>query len=153
MISNAIEGRPLPVYGDAMQVRDWLYVDDHCRGILAVLQRGRDGQVYNIGGNCALPNREVIKRIIEIVGASESLMTTVTDRPGHDRRYAISSEKLAHETGFVPQMTFETGLAQTVQWYRDNAEWTGRVLSGEYRDYHKKNYGWRDSTVAAPATR
>jgi len=150
MISNAIQGLPLPVYGDGLQVRDWLYVDDHCRGILAVLERGRDGQVYNIGGNCALPNRDVIRRVIEIVGASESLMTTVTDRPGHDRRYALSSEKLARETGFEPQMTFETGLAQTVQWYRDNTGWTRRVMSGEYRDYYQKNYGWRDSaTVSA----
>jgi len=153
MISNAIQGLPLPVYGDGLQVRDWLYVDDHCRGILAVLKRGRDGQVYNIGGNCALPNRDVIERVIRIVGASETLMTTVTDRPGHDRRYALSSEKLARETGFVPQMTFDTGLAQTVRWYRDNAEWTRRVMSGEYRDYYQKNYGWRDSTAPAPAAR
>ena len=153
MISNAILGLPLPVYGDGLQVRDWLYVDDHCRGILAVLKRGRDGQVYNIGGNCALPNREVIRRVIEIVGAAESLMTTVTDRPGHDRRYALSSEKLARETGFVPDMTFDTGLAHTVQWYRDNGEWTRRVMSGEYRDYYTKNYGWRDSAAAASATR
>ena len=149
MISNAMRGLPLPVYGDGLQVRDWLYVDDHCRGIFAVLQRGLDGQVYNIGGNCALPNLEVIRRVLRIVGAPESLMTTVTDRPGHDRRYALSSEKLAKETGFVPQMTFDEGLAQTVKWYRDNADWTGRVMSGEYRDYYQKNYGWRDSASAA----
>ena len=144
MISNAIEGAPLPVYGDGMQIRDWLYVDDHCRGILAALQHGRDGEVYNIGGNRALPNRDVIKRVLEIVGAPETLMTTVTDRPGHDRRYALSSEKLARATGFEPQITFETGLAQTVQWYRDNPDWTRRVRSGEYREYYEKNYSWRD---------
>ncbi len=153
MISNAMDGLPLPVYGDGMQVRDWLYVDDHCRGILAALRKGRDGEVYNIGGNRALPNREVIKRVLEIVGAPESLMTTVTDRPGHDRRYALSSEKLARETGFVPEMTFETGLAQTVRWYRDNADWTRRVRSGEYREYYEKNYSWRDVGTPAPSTR
>ena len=110
MISNALEGAPLPVYGDGLQIRDWLYVDDHCRGIHAVLQRGREGEVYNIGGNCALPNREVITRVLQIVGAPETLMQTVADRPGHDRRYALASEKLARETGFVPQMSFELGL-------------------------------------------
>ena len=146
MISNAIEGAPLPVYGDGLQIRDWLYVDDHCRGIHAVLQRGREGEVYNIGGNCALPNREVITRVLQIVGAPETLMQTVTDRPGHDRRYALASEKLARETGFVPQMSFELGLPATVQWYRDHAAWIAHVRSGEYRDYYRQNYGWRDSS-------
>jgi dTDP-glucose 4,6-dehydratase len=151
MISNAFEGLPLPVYGDGLQVRDWLYVDDHCCGILAALERGRDGEVYNIGGNRALPNREVITRILEIVGAPESLMTTVADRPGHDRRYALSSEKVARETGFVPHVTFEKGLAQTVQWYQENADWTRRVKSGEYREYYQKNYAWRESAASASA--
>ncbi len=151
MIANAIESIPLPVYGDGMQIRDWLYVDDHCRGILAVLRRGREGEVYNIGGNRALPNRDVIKRVLDIVGAPESLMTTVTDRPGHDRRYALSSEKLARETGFVPEMTFETGLVQTVRWYRDNLDWTRRVRTGEYREYYEKNYSWRDVGASRPA--
>ncbi len=146
MISNALEGAPLPVYGDGLQIRDWLYVDDHCRGIHAVLQRGREGEVYNIGGNCALPNREVITRVLQIVGAPETLMQTVTDRPGHDRRYALASEKLARETGFVPQMSFELGLPATVQWYRDHAAWIAHVQSGEYRDYYRQNYGWRDSS-------
>ena len=146
MISNALEGAPLPVYGDGLQIRDWLYVDDHCRGIHAVLQRGREGEVYNIGGNCALPNREVITRVLQIVGAPATLMQTVTDRPGHDRRYALASEKLARETGFVPQMSFELGLPATVQWYRDHAAWIAHVRSGEYRDYYRQNYGWRDSS-------
>jgi len=146
MISNAIEGAPLPVYGDGLQIRDWLYVDDHCRGIHAVLERGREGEVYNIGGNRALPNREVITRVLQIVGAPETLMQTVTDRPGHDRRYALTSEKLARETGFVPQMSFELGLPATVQWYRDHAAWIAHVRSGEYRDYYRQNYGWRDSS-------
>ena len=146
MISNALEGAPLPVYGDGLQIRDWLYVDDHCRGIHAVLQRGREGEVYNIGGNCALPNREVITRVLQIVGAPETLMQTVTDRPGHDRRYALASEKVARETGFVPQMSFELGLPATVQWYRNHSAWIAHVRSGEYRDYYRQNYGWRDSS-------
>jgi dTDP-glucose 4,6-dehydratase len=149
MISNAMEGLPLPVYGDGMQIRDWLYVDDHCRGILAVLRHGREGEAYNIGGNRALANREVIKRVLEIVGAPETLMTTVTDRPGHDRRYALSSEKLARETGFVPETRFEEGLAQTVRWYRDNGDWARRVRSGEYRAYYEANYNWRDVEASA----
>lgn len=143
MITNAMEGTPLPVYGDGLQVRDWLYVDDHCRGILAVLQRGRDGEVYNIGGNRSLTNREVIGKICEAVGAPTSLMQTVADRPGHDRRYALRAEKITHETGFAPTMSFEQGLAQTVQWYRDHGDWMGRVRSGAYREYYEKNYGWR----------
>ena len=124
MISNAIEGAPLPVYGDGLQIRDWLYVDDHCRGIHAVLQRGREGEVYNIGGNCALPNREVITRVLQIVGAPETLMQTVTDRPGHDRRYALASEKLARETASSRRCRSSAASPATVQWYRDNAAWT-----------------------------
>jgi dTDP-glucose 4,6-dehydratase len=143
MIVNAMQGTPLPIYGDGMQVRDWLYVDDHCRGILAALKHGRDGEVYNIGGNCALANIDVVRRVLEIVGAPASLMTMVSDRPGHDRRYALNSEKLARETGFVPEVPFDTGLIATVAWYRDNAAWIDRVRSGEYRDYYQRNYGWR----------
>jgi dTDP-glucose 4,6-dehydratase len=152
MISNAMEGLPLPVYGDGLQVRDWLYVDDHCRGIFAVLQKGRDGQVYNIGGNRALTNREVIHRVLGIVGAPESLIRPVADRPGHDRRYALNSEKVGRETGFTPAMSFEQGLAQTVQWYKDNTGWIERVKSGAYREYYERNYGWRgSSSVAVPS--
>ena len=143
MISNAIDRQPLPVYGDGQQVRDWLYVDDHCRGVLAALERGRDGQIYNIGGNCALPNLDVIRRLLHIVDAPESLLTTVADRPGHDRRYALNSEKIARETGFRPQVSFDAGLAATVEWYRNNAAWIARVRSGEYREFYEKNYGWR----------
>ena len=152
MISNALDGAPLPVYGDGLQVRDWLYVEDHCRAILAVLQRGAEGEVYNIGGNRALTNREVIRRILDVTGASESLIQTVTDRPGHDRRYALRSDKLARDTGFTPQMSFEDGLRETVRWYQANADWTRRVKSGGYRDYYLKNYGWRGTTDAVGAT-
>ena len=130
MISNALEDKPLPIYGDGMQVRDWLYVDDHCRAILAVLEKGRDGEVYNVGGSRALPNREVVQMILKATGKPDSLMTTVTDRPGHDRRYALTSEKLEKETGWTAQVPFEEGLQSTVDWYRRNRDWVARVKSG-----------------------
>ena len=143
MISNALEDKPLPIYGDGMQVRDWLYVDDHCRAILAVLEKGRDGEIYNIGGSCSLPNREVVKRILKATGKPDSLMTTVTDRPGHDRRYALSSAKLTEGTGWAPQVEFDEGLARTIGWYRSNSEWVRRVKSGEYQRFYAQNYGNR----------
>jgi|SRR5579871_502544 len=145
MIANAREDKPLPVYGDGMQVRDWLYVDDHCRGIRAVLERGRDGEIYNIGGNRSLPNMEVVRRVLQLTGKPESLIRYVTDRPGHDRRYALSSEKLMRETGWQPQADFETGLAQTIDWYAANGAWVARVRSGEYLSYYEKNYGSRST--------
>ena len=143
MIANALEGKQLPVYGDGMQIRDWLYVDDHCRAIRAVLDKGRAGQVYNIGGSRALPNIEVVQRILEATGQPESLIKYVADRPGHDRRYAITSEKVESETGWKPQVEFEAGLAETVRWYKDNAAWIANVRSGAYRDFYEKNYGAR----------
>jgi dTDP-glucose 4,6-dehydratase len=143
MISNAIEDRPLPIYGDGMQVRDWLYVDDHCRAILAVIERGREGEIYNIGGSRALPNVEVVERILQAAGKPRSLMHTVTDRPGHDRRYALSSEKLMRETGWKAEMPFEEGLQSTLDWYRANAAWIARVKSGEYQNYYQQNYANR----------
>jgi dTDP-glucose 4,6-dehydratase len=143
MIANALEDRPLPVYGDGQQVRDWLYVEDHCRGILAALQKGRDGEIYNIGGNRSLPNLDVVHRILELTGKPVTLIQYVTDRPGHDRRYALSSEKLMRETGWSPLMGFEDGLAHTIDWYKANAAWVARVRSGEYRAYYEKQYGSR----------
>jgi len=143
MIANALEGKRLPVYGDGMQVRDWLYVDDHCRGILAVLEKGREGEIYNIGGNRSLPNLDVVRKVLQLSGRPESLIEFVKDRPGHDRRYALSSEKLMHETGWAPVTQFETGLAQTIDWYRENRSWVERVRSGEYRSYYEQNYGNR----------
>lgn len=145
MISNALEGRDLPIYGDGQQVRDWLFVDDHCAGIRAVLEKGRAGEVYNIGGNCSLPNLEVVKRILKATGASESLMKTVADRPGHDRRYALTSAKLEAETGWTPAMDFDRGLQLTVDWYRENRDWVERVRSGEYRRFYELNYSQRTS--------
>jgi dTDP-glucose 4,6-dehydratase len=143
MISNAIENRPLPIYGDGMQVRDWLYVDDHCRAILAVIERGRAGEIYNIGGSRALPNVEVVRRLLDALGKPHMLMQTVTDRPGHDRRYALSSRKLMRETGWRPRMGFEEGLKATIDWYRANAEWIAHVKSGEYQSYYERNYAHR----------
>jgi dTDP-glucose 4,6-dehydratase len=143
MIANAMENRGLPVYGDGMQVRDWLYVEDHCRGILAALAKGREGEIYNIGGNRSLPNLEVVRKVLYLAGRPESLIEYVTDRPGHDRRYALSSEKLLRETGWRPEMDFETGLKRTIEWYAANSPWVERVRSGEYRAYYEKNYGNR----------
>jgi len=143
MISNAMEDKPLPIYGDGQQIRDWLYVDDHARAILAVIERGRAGEIYNIGGSRALPNLDVVRKILAAVGKPESLMQTVKDRPGHDRRYALSSEKLMRETGWTAQVPFEDGLRATIEWYRSNAAWTAHVKSGEYQKYYQSNYGGR----------
>lgn len=143
MISNAIADQSLPIYGDGMQVRDWLYVDDHCRAILAAIDRGRPGEVYNIGGSRSLANVEVVKMMLKILDKPESLMVTVKDRPGHDRRYALSSEKLMRETGWEAQMPFEQGLQATIDWYRSNSDWIARVKSGEYQSYYEKNYAGR----------
>jgi dTDP-glucose 4,6-dehydratase len=143
MISNAIADQPLPIYGDGMQVRDWLYVDDHCRAILACIERGRPGEVYNIGGSRSLANVEVVKMMLAMLGKPESLMVTVKDRPGHDRRYALSSEKVMRETGWEPQIPFENGLQATIDWYKANGDWIARVKSGEYQSYYEKNYAGR----------
>ena len=152
MISNALDDKPLPVYGDGQQIRDWLYVEDHCRAILAILEKGRDGQVYNIGGNRSLPNKTVVEKILEATGKPESLIQYVADRPGHDRRYALSSAKLTRETGWAPQMDFETGLAATVDWYRTNQDWMKRVKSGEYQAFYAQNYGNREGLSAGKLT-
>lgn len=147
MIAHALEDKPLPVYGDGGNVRDWLYVEDHCRALAVLLEKGRSGQVYNIGGNCALPNLEVVRRILHITGRSENLIRFVADRPGHDRRYAITSRKLQEETGWRPETDFEEGLRRTVAWYRENAGWVARVLSGEYRRYYEQNYLNREAEI------
>ena len=143
MISNALEDKPLPVYGNGMQIRDWLFVEDHCRGIRAAFDKGRDGEIYNIAGNCSLPNLEVVKRILKATGKPESLIRYVTDRPGHDVRYALTSAKLIAETGWAPQVQFDEGLALTVQWYKDNQGWVQRVKSGEYTNFYDQNYAKR----------
>jgi dTDP-glucose 4,6-dehydratase len=143
MISNALEDKPLPVYGDGRQIRDWLYVEDHCRAIQSVLEKGRPGEIYNIGGNCSLPNLEVVERILTATGKPKSLITRVADRPGHDRRYALTNEKLTRETGWEPAVTFDRGLIATIDWYRANSAWVQRVKSGEYRHFYELNYANR----------
>jgi len=144
MISNAFEDKSLPVYGDGQQIRDWLYVEDHCRAIHSVLEKGDAGEIYNVGGNCSLPNLEVIHRILRITGKPESLISWVTDRPGHDRRYALTNEKLSKATGWEPEMDFDRGLAATIDWYRNNADWMQRIKSGEYLKFYELNYANRD---------
>lgn len=143
MISNAMEDKPLPVYGDGMNVRDWIHVEDHCRGILAAVDRGSPGQVYNFGGRSEKPNLEVVREILRIVGKSDSLIKYVKDRPGHDRRYAIDCTKAERELGWTRIWTFEEGLAATVHWYQQNRPWWQRVKDGSYRDYYQKWYGDR----------
>ncbi len=143
MISNALEDKPLPIYGDGMQVRDWLYVDDHCRAIWAALNKGAAGEIYNVGGSRALPNRTVVEMILDACGKPHSLMTTVKDRPGHDRRYAITTEKLEQATGWKAQVPFEEGLRETIAWYKENPGWIARVRSGEYQNYYERNYSAR----------
>jgi dTDP-glucose 4,6-dehydratase len=133
MISNATEDKPLPIYGDGLNVRDWLYVEDHCRAIDIVLRNGKSGEVYNIGGNTEKTNIEIVKTILEKLGKPESLITFVKDRPGHDRRYAIDSSKIQKELGWAPKYSFETGMEQTINWYRDNQQWLNSIKTGEYR--------------------
>jgi dTDP-glucose 4,6-dehydratase len=143
MIANALEGKPLPVYGDGMNVRDWLYVEDHCLAIIAVLERGRSGEIYNIGGKSEKPNLEVVKTLLRILGKNESLIQFVKDRPGHDRRYAIDPTKIESELGWQPKYRFDDALARTVEWYLARQDWTSRVRSGAYREYYDRQYGER----------
>ena len=149
MICKALDDRPLPVYGDGLQVRDWLYVEDHCRAVEALLERGRPGQIYNVGGSCALPNLQVVKRILALLGKPETLLERVKDRPGHDRRYALSSSKIEAETGWRPLVDFDEGLARTIDWYRQNSGWIERVQSGEHRHFEQRNYLRRDLEINA----
>lgn len=143
MISNAIENKPLPIYGDGMQVRDWLFVDDHCRAVHAALEKGTPGEIYNIGGSRALPNRRVVEMILDALGKPRSLMREVADRPGHDRRYAITTAKLERASGWRAAVSFEEGLDRTIRWYRENPGWVARVKSGEYQQYYARNYANR----------
>ncbi len=144
-ISNALEDRPIPVYGDGLQVRDWVHVADNCRALLAVLERGRSGETYHIGGGGPLTNIDVLKLLLKILGKPESLLTSVTDRLGHDRRYAVDFSKTTRELGWRPEIPFDEGLSATVDWYRSNSEWVRRCRSGEYRAYYEQMYGEREA--------
>lgn len=143
VITNALEGREIPVYGDGLQVRDWLYVGDHCSAIDLVLHRGESGRVYNIGGNNERTNIHIVKTILSELGNPESLIKHVKDRLGHDRRYAIDATRIRTELGWEPQYTFETGIKDTVHWYLENQSWWKNVKSGEYAAYYEKMYGNR----------
>ncbi len=143
MIANALEERPLPVYGDGRNVRDWIYVEDHCAAVDLVMRRGRPGEVYNIGAMNEMPNIEVVQRILKYLGKPESLITFVKDRPGHDRRYAMDASKIRRELGWRPRFSFEDALAATVEWYRTHDDWLRHVRSGEYRTYYEEMYGGR----------
>lgn len=147
MIANALEGAPLPVYGDGKNVRDWLYVEDHCEALLTVLERGRSGETYNIGGNNEYPNIDIVERIVSSTGASKDQITFVTDRPGHDRRYAIDATKIREELDWSPRFTFDEALPLTIDWFRSNKGWLDRVRSGAYLDYYAEQYDARGSAA------
>jgi len=140
MIINALNNKPLPVYGDGMNVRDWIYVEDHCEAILKVFEKGRIGEVYNIGAENEKPNIEIVKLILRELGKDESLITYVKDRPGHDRRYAIDATKIKTELGWKPSHTFETAIKETINWYIQNQSWWKEIISGDYLNYYKKWY-------------
>ena len=143
MINNAMQDKELPIYGDGLYVRDWLYVYDHCTAIWKVLTEAEPQTTYNVGGNNEKANLEVVKLILERLGKPESLITYVKDRPGHDRRYAIDSSKIMNELGWAPTVTFEEGILKTIDWYLDNQEWLGHVVSGQYQAYYDGMYGDR----------
>ena len=151
MITNALVDKPLPVYGDGKQQRDWLHVEDNCRGILAVLERGRIGQIYNIGGPDVKENLAMIQDLLAQMHKPVTLLSFVKDRPGHDRRYALNCKKIEQELSWKPTILLADGLAQTIYWYRSNTEWLDGVRGGEYRSYYAKYYEHRDSSISAIA--
>lgn len=143
MIANALADKPLPVYGEGLNVRDWLYVEDHCRAIDLILERGEVGQVYNIGGHNEMKNIDIVKRVLSIVGKPESLITYVTDRKGHDMRYAIDPSFIHEKLGWLPSTVFNDGIEKTVHWYLDNKPWWKNIVNGEYQTYYERMYGNR----------
>jgi dTDP-glucose 4,6-dehydratase len=151
MVSNAMENKPLPIYGDGLQQRTWLQVEDHCQGILAVLERGRTGEVYNLSGADIVDNLTMARNILRILGKPETLITPVQDRPGHDRRYATTSKKIEAELGWKPMTRLDEGLRQTIEWYSNNAKWLADVRGGNYLSYYQKNYENRDASLKSIA--
>lgn len=143
IIANALNGKEIPVYGKGENVRDWLYVEDHCKAIDLIIHKGKVGEVYNIGGHNEKSNLEVVKTVIHELGKSEDLITYVTDRPGHDMRYAIDPTKIHNELGWLPETKFDDGIKKTIQWYLDNKKWWENIISGEYQNYYEKQYGNR----------
>ena len=142
-ISNAIDSQPLPVYGTGENVRDWIYVTDHCRGIASVLEQGQDGEIYNFGGGAEITNIGLTRRLLELLDRPESLIRYVPDRPGHDLRYAIDCSKAERELGWKAEVSFDDGLSATIAWYRDNTDWVDRIRSGEYLEFYERQYGER----------
>ena len=143
MIIHALDGEPLPVYGDGLNVRDWLYVEDHCKAIDLILRKGRVGEVYNVGGHNEMRNIDIVKLICQELGKPESLIAHVTDRKGHDRRYAIDPTKIHQELGWLPETTFAVGIKKTIDWYLSHKSWWQDIVSGEYQNYYQKMYGNR----------
>jgi dTDP-glucose 4,6-dehydratase len=146
MIANADENKPLPVYGDGMQERDWLFVEDYCRAITLALENARPGSIYNVSSGVSQPNLEIVRTILKLLGKPESLIQYVKDRPGHDRRYALDSSKFQNELGWRPQVNFQEGVRKTIEWYQTNSEWLDHARSGEYRDYYERHYHRRSET-------
>ncbi len=143
MIANCLNDKPLPVYGEGLNVRDWLYVEDHCKAIDLILHKGRIGEVYNVGGHNVMRNIDIVKLIIHELGKDESLITYVTDRKGHDLRYAIDPTKIHEELGWLPETKFQDGIKKTIKWYLENRQWWEEIISGEYQNYYEKMYGNR----------
>jgi dTDP-glucose 4,6-dehydratase len=148
MITNALEGKALPVYGDGLNERDWIFVEDHCRGLDRVLHSGRPGETYNIGYGQGVTNLSVVRRLLQILHKSEDQIAFVEDRPGHDRRYALDSTKIRKELDWEPIVRFEEGVLRTVEWYGSHSDWVRKTKSGEYRDYYQKFYEQRRDSLA-----
>lgn len=151
MISNAMEQKPLPIYGDGKQERNWLHVEDNCRGILAVLEKGKIGEIYNLGSDDVVENIAIARRLLRLTGQSETLLTYVKDRPGHDRRYALRHSKIREQLGWTPSISLDEGLQRTIDWYKNNAAWLAAVRGADYRSYYDKYYLNRDASLRAVA--
>jgi len=151
MITNAFQGKSLPIYGDGKQQREWIHVEDNCRGILAVLERGNIGDVYNIGGQDPEENLSIVRTVLRLTGKPETLLSHVQDRPGHDRRYALSCAKIRSQLGWRPEIPLEDGLRQTIEWYKENSAWVANVCAGEYLSYYERYYENRESSLQAIA--
>jgi len=148
MIANAQEGKPLPIYGDGLQERDWLFVEDYCRAIALTVEKGKIGEIYNVSAGTPLPNLHVVRTILQHLGKPETLLQYVKDRPGHDRRYALDSSKIQQELGWKPQVSFADGIRRTIDWYQSNPLWLAHARSGEYRNYYERHYSRRTETFS-----
>jgi dTDP-glucose 4,6-dehydratase len=144
---NLVDGKKVPVYGDGLQVREWIFTEDHCRAIDVIAQKGNVGEAYNIGTGHRMPNIELIRQMLKHAGRDESYLEYVLDRPGHDRRYALNSQKLRTELGWEPKMNFEDGIAQTIEWYKQNPEWIANCKSGAYKEYYESQYKHKGHSV------